>query len=103
MNPRYILSFVLLAALLLAAVASASASVLRDPRVPAKFESPNADLSWAVLGAGGGRSASASYSMEATVGQPFVGLSTGASAHLSAGFWQTESAGYRVFLPIVLR
>ena len=65
-------------------------------------ERPIADLSWNVLGAGGGRAASASYSLDAMLGQPFVGPSSGTVARLSAGFWQ-ESAGYRVYLPVVIK
>jgi hypothetical protein len=93
MNTRRILSFVLLAALLLVITASTLVGASRDAPLP--------DLSWTVLGAGGGHAASTSYSMDATLGQPFTGPSSGAIARLAAGFWQ--DMGYRVYLPIVLK
>jgi len=105
MNTPRILMFVLLMALLLVAAASTSASARQDLRDPLarNLEGLNSNLSWTVFGAGGGRSASASYSIEATLGQSFVGPSIGTTTNLAAGFWQTESAGYRVLLPIVLK
>jgi len=96
MNTPRIVSLVLLTAALALTVTSASALV------GASRDSPLADLSWNVLGAGGGRAASASYSLDATLGQPFVGPISGTAARLSAGFWQ-ESAGYRVYLPVVIK
>jgi len=95
MNTPRILLFVLLAMLLLVA-ASASASALRDPKGLA------VDLSWIVLGAGGGRAASASYGLDATLGQPFVGARSGPSVTIAAGFWQ-DQIGYRVYLPVVIK
>ena len=97
MNTRRILSFVSLMALLLL-VASVSAAA-RD--LTGLQNLSGLDLSWTVLGAGGGHAASTSYSMDATLGQPFVGPSSGALARLAAGFWQ--DMGYRVYLPLVLR
>jgi len=99
MNTRRILSFVLLMALLL--VITASAFAARDPQGFRNPEGLGDDLSWTVLGAGGGHAASTSYSMDATLGQPFVGPSSGAVARLAAGFWQ--NVGYRVYLPLVLK
>ena len=96
MNTPRILSFVLLMALLLVITASVSASALRDLR------GLNADLAWTVVGAGGGHAASASYSLDATLGQPFVGPSSGPAVTLAAGFWQ-DLAGYRVYLPLVIK
>ena len=46
----------------------------------------NFDLSWNVIGGGGGSLASASYSMGSTVGQ-ITGLSTSTSYKLQSGFW----------------
>jgi len=107
MNTRRIISFVLLAALLMMMVASAAASALRDLRGLRRIEDSHdlgglsTDLSWNVLGAGGGHATSASYSLDATLGQPFVGPSSSTAARLSAGFWQ--DVGYRVYLPVVLK
>ena len=53
-----------------------------------------------VIASGGGHTTSASYSLDSTLGQALVGAYTGADTRLSAGFWQ---AGYRAFMPLVLR
>ena len=100
MNTPRIPLFVLLVAALLLAVASAAAS--KGLRGLGDLGGLSTDLSWNVLGAGGGHAASASYSLDATLGQPFVGPSSSTVARLSVGFWQ-ESAGYRVYLPVVIK
>jgi hypothetical protein len=53
--------------------------------------SANYDLSWNVMGGGGGPMASATYKMDGTVGQ-IAGLSEGASSTLYAGYWQSMEA-----------
>ncbi len=98
MNTRRILSFVSLMALLVVIAASTSVAA-RD--LTGLQNLSGLDLSWTVLGAGGGHAASATYGLDATLGQPFVGPSSGAVARLAAGFWQ--DMGYRVYLPLVLR
>ena len=45
------------------------------------------DLSWNVLGGGGGESESASFAAGSTIGQPLAGSSESASFQLDAGFW----------------
>ena len=102
MNTPRILSFVLLMALLLVIAASASASAPRDPKGLGNPSGLAVDLSWTVFSAGGGHAASATYSLDATLGQPFVGPSSGPAVTLAAGFWQ-DQAGYRVYLPIVIK
>jgi len=49
----------------------------------------NYDLSWNVIGGGGGFLSSPSYSMGSTVGQ-ITGLSTSTSYKLQSGFWVTD-------------
>ena len=49
----------------------------------------NFDLSWNVIGGGGGFLSSPSYSMGSTVGQ-ITGLSTSTSYKLQSGFWITD-------------
>jgi PKD repeat protein len=49
----------------------------------------NFDLSWNVIGGGGGFLSSPSYSMGSTVGQ-IAGLSTSTSYKLQSGFWVME-------------
>jgi PKD repeat protein len=49
----------------------------------------NFDLSWNVIGGGGGFLSSPSYSMGSTVGQ-ITGISTSTSYKLYSGFWVTD-------------
>ena len=51
----------------------------------------NFDLSWNVIGGGGGSLISPSYSMGSTVGQ-ITGLSTSTSYKLQSGFWVIDDA-----------
>ncbi|RPI39131.1 MAG: hypothetical protein EHM53_06855 [Methanoregulaceae archaeon] len=53
--------------------------------------STNFDLSWNVIGGGGGSQTSASYKMASTIGQ-ITGLSTSTNYKLQAGFWVTGDA-----------
>ncbi len=98
MNTSRILWFALLMVLLLVIAASSSVAA-RD--LAGLQNLSGLDHSWTVLSAGGGHAASATYRLDATLGQPFTGPSSGAVARLSAGFWQ--DVGYRVFLPLVLK
>jgi hypothetical protein len=73
-SKRLILTFGLLAAwLLLAGRLAAALNGL--------------DLSWHVTAGSGGRSSSAGYTMDGSIGQPIVASSGGAGYQLSAGFW----------------
>jgi hypothetical protein len=80
---------VLLAALLIASIASAQNS--------ASF-----DLSWHVLAGGGGRVASLSYALNGTVGQALVGSSDSTSYQLLSGYWQ-KWPDYAILLPLILK
>jgi len=53
--------------------------------------SENYDLSWNVIGGGGGAMDSASYAMRSTVGQ-IIGLSSSDNYQLGAGYWNEISA-----------
>jgi PKD repeat protein len=53
--------------------------------------SANFDMSWNVMGGGGGSMTSASYNMGSTVGQ-ITGPSTSTNYKLKAGFWVTGDA-----------
>jgi hypothetical protein len=48
--------------------------------------SPNFDLSWNVIGGGGGPMSSASYQVDSTVGQ-IMGVSERKNYRLEAGYW----------------
>ena len=89
--PRILVLVLLLTALLLTAAAVSVAAAV-SAAAPL-------DLSWTVIGAGGGHAASTSYSLDATLGQPFVGMSSNGGVTLSAGFWQYVD--YRVYLPLL--
>jgi hypothetical protein len=59
--------------------------------------------SW-VLGAGGGSSGAPSLAIEATLGQPVVGLSFGHTVALGAGYYSAMAPiPDRTYLPLVLK
>lgn len=64
--------------------------------------SANYDLSWNVFGGGGGRSTSANYIVDGTIGQQVVGQSVSSSYGLSSGFWFGDS-GVRLYLPTIAK
>lgn len=67
---------------------------------------PNAsyDLSWHVLGAGGGKSTSASGTvLNGTIGQTAVSASSGSGDTLQHGFWQELSGIIRTILPFTVK
>ncbi|HIC95879.1 TPA: hypothetical protein EYP12_04530, partial [Candidatus Bipolaricaulota bacterium] len=51
------------------------------------------DLWWHVIAGGGGRSASVSYAVSGSAGQPAVGTLSSADFRLGAGFWPGIGAG----------
>jgi PKD repeat protein len=61
--------------------------------------STNFDLSWNVMGGGGGSLSSASYKMGSTVGQ-ITGLSASTNYKLQAGFWVFDSCGSLAVVPL---
>jgi hypothetical protein len=61
------------------------------------------NLSWHVIGGGGGQSSSAGHTLMATVGQPLTGAMLSGGHSLCSGFWCGRTARYRVYLPLVLR
>ncbi len=78
---------VLLAFFLLASVALAQGM----PAIP-----------WSVIGGGGGHAEAAPYALDSTLGQPIVGLATGPSVSLCAGYW-CGAPPYRIYLPLLLK
>jgi hypothetical protein len=65
--------------------------------------STNFTLSPEVLAAGGQPAASSGYRLASTVGQPFVGLSSGTGAAACSGYWCRFLAEHKIMLPLVLR
>ncbi|MBN2393898.1 MAG: hypothetical protein JXR84_24405 [Anaerolineae bacterium] len=66
------------------------------------------DLSWRVIGSGGGASTGGVYALSGTVGQAVVERSGGGRYALASGFWvdrgsSTPDYDHFVYLPVVLR
>lgn len=51
------------------------------------WSSADFDLWWHVIAGGGGRSASSSYTIDGSIGQPAAGVLSGGDFRLGAGFW----------------
>ena len=60
-------------------------------------------INWSVIGGGGGHAEAAPYALDGTVGQPMVGQAASPPYDLCAGYWCGAAAGYRVYLPLLLR
>lgn len=70
------------------------------------------DLWWHVVAGGGGQSASASYVVGGSIGQPAVSALSSTNYRLGAGFWPgigvapstpTATPKWRLYLPLVLK
>jgi hypothetical protein len=87
--------FLTLAALLLLLITGAA--VLAQ-------SSASFDLSWHVIGSGGGESSSAGYHVNGTIGQSAASqpISGSASFRVSSGYWAVNT-GTTVYLPAVLK
>ncbi|MCK5640383.1 MAG: hypothetical protein KAJ19_06285, partial [Gammaproteobacteria bacterium] len=57
--------------------------------------SENYDLSWNVIGGGGGPTGSANYAMRSTVGQAAIGYSSSDNYGLGTGEWYGVSSGLK--------
>jgi len=68
---------------------------------------PDAIDWWVIAGGSGPLTDGGHVTLNATLGQPIIGASTGDHAQLSAGFWQqaTEppAPDHFIYLPVVLR
>ena len=80
---RRVILFTVLAALLLAVPVVAQ-------------QSPNYDLSWNVIGSGGGTTTRANYTLSGSLGQFGVGESSGANYTLIGGFWAGVPQGISI-------
>lgn len=83
------------------------AGLVAGPAVLAQT-SASYDLSWQVIAGGGGRSSSASYVINGTIGQSVASppQAFGANYPVNSGFWYGEVhvlGGHRVYLPIIFR
>jgi hypothetical protein len=83
------IAVVLLAALLVAGVAWAQVT--------------QADIGWWVIASGGAASTGDNITLNATIGQPVVGISSGADITLSAGFWGGVAPVIKLYLPCITK
>jgi hypothetical protein len=69
------------------------------------MSSDNYRLDWftPLTGSGGGAASSDHYAINFTVGQTVVGASSSTSFGACLGYWCGGAAGYRIYLPLVLR
>jgi hypothetical protein len=51
------------------------------------------EINWQVVSSGGGKGSSASFGLQATIGQTAVGRGSSASFNLSHGYWQSFAGG----------
>jgi hypothetical protein len=90
--------------LILAACLTLAAPVLRQAQDVALAQVSAAfDLSWHVIGSGGGQMGGPGHTIAGTIGQPTVGTMGGSGHALCSGFWCGIPAEYRVYLPLILR
>ena len=61
------------------------------------------EIDWYVIGSGGGTATGGNYTLNGTIGQPVVGLSSSADLDLCSGFWCKLLEHYKIFLPQILR
>lgn len=61
------------------------------------------DLSWYVIGGGGGHSEAAPYALDGTVGQAVAGPVSSAPYDLCSGYWCGGAAGNNIYLPLIMR
>jgi len=61
------------------------------------------DLSWNVVGGGGGYSQTSGYELSSTVGQTAVGESQGSGVEMHHGFWQTFIDTLFTRLPLTVK
>jgi hypothetical protein len=60
------------------------------------------DISWSVIGGGGGHAENTLYALEGTVGQAIVGQISSVPYKNCAGFWCAWE-GFQLSLPLVLK
>jgi hypothetical protein len=84
----------LLLALLLALILAAAGVALASNGVARPRE---------VLSGGASDSSAGEVTLRATLGQPVVGVVSGAGVTLSQGFWHGGALGYDIYVPLVIR
>jgi hypothetical protein len=64
-------------------------------------QTASAGIGWWVLSAGGGPSSGGAVTLNATLGQPFVGTTTNGAVRLNAGYWVAAASGTVIYLPVI--
>lgn len=83
---------------------AAIAALLTSTSVALAQVSAAFDLSWHVVGSGGGQMGGPGHSIAGTIGQPVVGTMGGSGHTLCSGFWCDGGAvEHRIYLPLVVR
>jgi hypothetical protein len=85
-----------LAVVLLCALATAGV-------VSAEMFLNNYGVPWNARWGGGGRSSSANYAINGTVGQGAIGWTESNNYGVGAGYWYGVEGEHKVYLPLVLR
>lgn len=88
-----------------------AAALLATAGAALTYSSANFDLSWNVIGGGGGHSTSGSYEVRGTIGQSLAGPPRSASAQyaVEGGFWAgvpletpaPEPETWKIYLPAI--
>ncbi len=60
-------------------------------------------IDWWVMAGGGGSDSGTGVTLDGTLGQAVVGIDSGSSYELSAGFWGGVATEYKIFIPVVLK
>ena len=85
---------ILILALVLALFLAAAGVVLANDGI---------ELPRRVLGGGASDAAVGGTTLRATLGQPLVGVVSRGGVTLGQGFWGGATAGYNIYLPLVIR
>lgn len=104
---RTAMALALVILLLLAGVALANGSTAPPP-VLSSVEglSTGYDLSWRVIGGGGGHAEAGNYALDGTIGQAVAEVVSNGGYTLCSGFWcgaAVAAMEYNIYLPMVLK
>lgn len=61
------------------------------------------EVTWFVIGGGGGLATDGIYTLNGTIGQPVTGRYSSGDIDLCSGFWCKVLEHYKIFLPLIMR
>ena len=61
------------------------------------------EVTWFVIGGGGGPATYGIYTLNGTIGQPVAGRYSSGDIDLCSGFWCKVLEHYKIFLPLIMR